>query len=105
MTPQQFIAKWQRVTLGERSACQQHFLDLCELLGQPKPAGIRVQAASNSRVRIAIDHCNLLMSAFFGAKRCLAISSNCRYYLTERNGTKRGQSAPLPRNNAKDVVR
>ena len=40
MTPQQFIAKWQRVTLSERSACQQHFLDLCELLGQPKPADV-----------------------------------------------------------------
>jgi hypothetical protein len=38
MTPQQFIAKWRQVTLSERSACQQHFLDLCELLGQPKPA-------------------------------------------------------------------
>ncbi|MGA2063853.1 MAG: type IIL restriction-modification enzyme MmeI [Thermoguttaceae bacterium] len=38
MTPQQFIAKWQKVTLSERSACQQHFLDLCELLEQPKPA-------------------------------------------------------------------
>ena len=38
MTPQQFIAKWQRADLSERSACQQHFLDLCELLGQPKPA-------------------------------------------------------------------
>ena len=38
MTPQQFIAKWQRANLSERSACQQHFLDLCELLGQPKPA-------------------------------------------------------------------
>ena len=24
--------------LSERSACQQHFLDLCDLLGQPKPA-------------------------------------------------------------------
>jgi len=33
--PQQFIAKWQRVTLSERSACQQHFLDLCELLASP----------------------------------------------------------------------
>jgi len=40
MTPQQFIAKWQRVTLSERSACQQHFLDLCDLLGQPKPAEV-----------------------------------------------------------------
>jgi hypothetical protein len=38
VTPPQFIAKWQRVTLSERAACQQHFLDLCELLGQPKPA-------------------------------------------------------------------
>ncbi len=38
MTPQDFITKWQRSTLTERSACQQHFLDLCELLGQPKPA-------------------------------------------------------------------
>jgi len=38
MTPQQFVAKWQRVKLSERSACQQHFLDLCELLGHPKPA-------------------------------------------------------------------
>ena len=28
------------VTLSERSACQQHFLDLCELLGQPKPAEV-----------------------------------------------------------------
>ena len=40
MTPQQFIAKWQRVNLSERSACQQHFLDLCELLG-PAQAGRR----------------------------------------------------------------
>ena len=38
MTPAQFIAKWQAAQLSERSACQQHFLDLCELLGQPKPA-------------------------------------------------------------------
>jgi hypothetical protein len=38
VTPQRFIAKWQRVQLSERSACQQHFLDLCDLLGQPKPA-------------------------------------------------------------------
>lgn len=38
MTPQEFIAKWHRSNLSERSACQQHFLDLCDLLGQPKPA-------------------------------------------------------------------
>jgi len=38
MTPQQFIAKWQKANLSERSAAQQHFLDLCELLEQQKPA-------------------------------------------------------------------
>ena len=38
VTPQQFIAKWQAANLSERSACQQHFLDLCDLLNQPKPA-------------------------------------------------------------------
>lgn len=38
MTPQDFITKWQRANLSERSAAQQHFLDLCELLGQPEPA-------------------------------------------------------------------
>ena len=45
MTPQQFIAKWQRATLSERSACQQHFLDLCELLEQPKPAAADPEGA------------------------------------------------------------
>jgi hypothetical protein len=38
MTPQQFVNKWKQADLSERSACQQHFLDLCELLGHPKPA-------------------------------------------------------------------
>lgn len=38
MTPQEFVEKWRRANLTERSACQQHFLDLCDLLGQDKPA-------------------------------------------------------------------
>jgi hypothetical protein len=38
MTPQEFIRKWQASTLSERSACHEHFLDLCKLLGQPTPA-------------------------------------------------------------------
>jgi len=33
-----FIAKWQCSTLTERSAAQQHFLDLCAVLGEPTPA-------------------------------------------------------------------
>jgi hypothetical protein len=38
MTPQAFVEKWQRANLSERSAYQQHFLDICDLLGEPKPA-------------------------------------------------------------------
>jgi hypothetical protein len=38
MTITEFIAKWRRVDLTERSASQQHFLDLCALVGQPPPA-------------------------------------------------------------------
>jgi len=37
ITPHEFIAKWKPVTLTERSACQQHFLDLCEVLDRTKP--------------------------------------------------------------------
>jgi hypothetical protein len=40
MTPHEFIAKWQAADLSERSAYQQHFLDLCELLDHPKPAEV-----------------------------------------------------------------
>lgn len=40
MTPQQFVANWERNNLSERSACQQHFIDLCAMLGQPKPSDV-----------------------------------------------------------------
>ncbi len=33
-----FVAKWQRSALTERSAAQQHFLDLCAVLDEPTPA-------------------------------------------------------------------
>ncbi len=38
MTPAAFIAKWRASTLKERSASQEHFLDLCRLLDEPTPA-------------------------------------------------------------------
>ncbi len=38
MTPQQFIIKWQGCQLAERAFYQQHFNDLCALLGHPTPA-------------------------------------------------------------------
>lgn len=37
MTPDAFIAKWNGVTLKERSASQSHFIDLCRLLDEPDP--------------------------------------------------------------------
>ena len=38
MTPNEFIAKWRAAELKERSASQEHFIDLCRLLDEPTPA-------------------------------------------------------------------
>lgn len=38
MFPQDFINKWQLSQLKERSAAQEHFIDLCRLLGESTPA-------------------------------------------------------------------
>ncbi|MEY3897963.1 MAG: hypothetical protein RLZZ214_3484 [Verrucomicrobiota bacterium] len=40
MTPAAFISKWRHVELKERSAAQEHFLDLCRLVTHPTPADI-----------------------------------------------------------------
>ena len=40
MTVAEFIAKWRRVELKERSASQEHFLDLCRLVGHAPPATV-----------------------------------------------------------------
>jgi type II restriction/modification system DNA methylase subunit YeeA len=38
MNVSEFVAKWRKAELTERSASQQHFLDLCEVFNHPKPA-------------------------------------------------------------------
>lgn len=38
MTIAEFVAKWRKVELTERSASQQHFLDLCAVFKHPTPA-------------------------------------------------------------------
>lgn len=38
MNVSEFVTKWHRAELTERSASQQHFLDLCEVFDHPKPA-------------------------------------------------------------------
>ena len=37
VTPHEFITKWRASELKERSASQEHFNDLCRLLGEPTP--------------------------------------------------------------------
>jgi hypothetical protein len=38
VTPAEVIAKWKKADLKERSAAQEHFIDLCRLVGHPTPA-------------------------------------------------------------------
>ncbi|MFC1451774.1 class I SAM-dependent DNA methyltransferase [Verrucomicrobiota bacterium] len=38
MTLPEFIAKWRKVELKERSAAQEHFIDLCNVFDHPTPA-------------------------------------------------------------------
>lgn len=37
MTPAEFVAKWQGNTRTEKAAAQEHFIDLCRMIGQPTP--------------------------------------------------------------------
>lgn len=34
----EFVTRWKASTLSERAAAQSHFIDLCDVLGQPHPA-------------------------------------------------------------------
>src|ERR1700752_4735224 len=38
LSPQEFVAKWRNNILKERSAAQEHFIDLCRLVGHETPA-------------------------------------------------------------------
>jgi hypothetical protein len=38
MQPVDFIAKWKKSKLKERAAAQEHFIDLCKMLGHETPA-------------------------------------------------------------------
>ncbi len=37
LTPGAFAAKWGGVTTSEKAASQEHFIDLCRMLGEPTP--------------------------------------------------------------------
>ena len=38
LTPKEFVSKWKRVTVREKQICQEHFIDLCHLVGHSTPA-------------------------------------------------------------------
>jgi len=38
ISPPAFVEKWKKVQLPERAASHEHFIDLCNMLGQPTPA-------------------------------------------------------------------
>ena len=38
LSPQEFVAKWRHATLKERSAAQEHFIDVCRVVGHATPA-------------------------------------------------------------------
>jgi len=56
MTIQAFIAKWSRAELKERSAAQEHFLDLCAVFEHPTPAAADPTGASYCFERGAAKH-------------------------------------------------
>ena len=37
MTPRRFIEKWRDTKLSEQAGAQQHFIELCAMLGEPLP--------------------------------------------------------------------
>src|SRR6266498_4224106 len=37
LTPQDFVSKWKRVNAREKQTYQEHFIDLCHLVGHPTP--------------------------------------------------------------------
>ncbi|MBK8911832.1 MAG: class I SAM-dependent DNA methyltransferase [Chlorobi bacterium] len=46
MTPQEFVHKWKKSTLTERSASQPHFIDICQMIGHPTPADVDAHGES-----------------------------------------------------------
>jgi hypothetical protein len=53
MTPHEFIRKWKPVALTERQTAQEHFLDLCRLVGHPTPVeeDLQVKTIASRKAR------------------------------------------------------
>ncbi|HEY2584257.1 MAG TPA: hypothetical protein VGI81_00675 [Tepidisphaeraceae bacterium] len=57
---ERFVEKWSAADLSERAASQEHFIDLCRLLGQPTPAvgGPEDRRLSSLATTFAKPHCS-----------------------------------------------
>lgn len=51
ITPQEFVAKWRRIELKERSVYQSHFIEICALVGHPTPTDIDPTGASEAELK------------------------------------------------------
>ena len=57
VSAQEFVTKWRQSTLKERSAAQEHFIDLCHLVGHPTPAEDDAGQAPQSTTRGRAENC------------------------------------------------
>ena len=62
MTPAEFVAKWQCSTRAERAAAQEHFIDLCRMLGQPTPNDVGLVGARG--VGPAVPTCRIVVPSW-----------------------------------------
>ncbi len=49
LTPHAFVAKWRANRAKERSAAQEHFIDLCRMLGEPTPNDVNTANPDGER--------------------------------------------------------
>ena len=69
--PRAFINKWKAANLKERSAAQEHFLDLCRLLDEPTPAEVDPEGAwycferGASKLRVGVGEADVWKRGHF----------------------------------------
>lgn len=60
MTPQDFVTKWAAIHTNEISVARTHFMDVCDLVGHPRPLRTprhphRAKSRRPRRLRLASD--------------------------------------------------
>ncbi|GEM_PF-1561439 len=75
-----FVDKWRMSRRTERSASQEHFLDLCELLHHPKPGAVDPKGLSftTERRERAIIRCFAPCLIFHSGRQFLYTSGDSR---------------------------